>query len=92
MIDGIYRLSRWTAVVGGVVLVALMLMVVASVAGRALIGVGLAPVPGDFELVEVGVGIAVFFFCRGATCAAVTPRWTCFTCTRRNGRSGPSTS
>jgi TRAP-type C4-dicarboxylate transport system permease small subunit len=62
MIDGIYRLARWTAVVGGVVLVALMLMVVASVAGRALIGVGLAPVPGDFELVEVGVGIAVFFF------------------------------
>jgi len=62
MIDSIYRLSRWTAVVGGTVLVALMLMVVASVAGRALIGVGLGPVPGDFELVEVGVGIAVFFF------------------------------
>jgi TRAP-type C4-dicarboxylate transport system permease small subunit len=62
MIDRIYRLSRWTAVVGGVVLVALMLMVVASVVGRALIGVGLGPVPGDFELVEVGVGIAVFFF------------------------------
>lgn len=62
MIDWIYRLSRWSAVVGGVVLVALVLMVVASVVGRALIGVGLGPVPGDFELVEVGVGIAVFFF------------------------------
>ena len=62
MIDWIYRLARWTALGGGVVLVGLVLMVVASVAGRALIGVGLGPVPGDFELAEVGVGIAVFFF------------------------------
>jgi TRAP-type C4-dicarboxylate transport system permease small subunit len=62
MIDWIYRISRWTALVGGLVLVALTLMVVASVTGRALIGMGLGPVPGDFELVEVGVGIAVFFF------------------------------
>ncbi|MDP2401107.1 MAG: TRAP transporter small permease subunit, partial [Actinomycetota bacterium] len=62
MIDWIYRVARWTALFGGIVLVALTLMVVASVAGRALIGVGLGPVPGDFELVEVGVGIAIFFF------------------------------
>jgi len=62
MISFIYRLSRWTAIVGGVLLVALTLMVVASVAGRAMIGLGLGPVPGDFELVEIGVGIAVFFF------------------------------
>lgn len=62
MIDWIYRVSRWTALLGGVMLVALTLMVVASVTGRALIGVGLGPVPGDFELVEVGVGVAVFFF------------------------------
>lgn len=62
MIGFIYRLSHWTALAGGLVLVALTLMVVASVAGRALIGLGLGPIPGDFELVEVGVGIAVFFF------------------------------
>ena len=62
MIDWIYRSARWAAWVGGVVLLALTLMVVASVTGRALIGLGLGPVPGDFELVEVGVGIAVFFF------------------------------
>lgn len=62
MISFIYRLANWTAIVGGVVLVALTLMVVASVAGRAMIGLGLGPVPGDFELVEVGVGIAIFFF------------------------------
>ena len=62
MIAWIYRIANGTAIVGGVVLVALTLMVVASVTGRALIGVGLGPVPGDFELVEVGVGIAIFFF------------------------------
>jgi TRAP-type C4-dicarboxylate transport system permease small subunit len=62
MIDLIYRMSRWTALLGGLILVALMLMVVASVAGRAMIGIGLGPIPGDFELVEVGVGIAVFSF------------------------------
>lgn len=62
MIEWIYRIARWTAILGGVVLTALTLMVVASVAGRAMIGLGLAPVPGDFELVEVGVGIAIFFF------------------------------
>jgi TRAP-type C4-dicarboxylate transport system permease small subunit len=62
MIAWIYRVANWTAIVGGVVLVALTVMVVVSVIGRALIGVGLGPIPGDFELVEVGVGIAIFFF------------------------------
>lgn len=62
MIDWIYRLARWTALVGGILLVALTIMVVASVTGRALIGIGLGPVPGDFELVEAGIGIAIFFF------------------------------
>lgn len=62
MIAWIYRLSHWAALLGGLVLMALVLLVVASVAGRALIDVGLGPVPGDFELVEIGVGIAVFFF------------------------------
>jgi TRAP-type C4-dicarboxylate transport system permease small subunit len=62
MIDWIYRLARWTALIGGIVLVGLMLMVVVSVSGRAMIGLGLGPVPGDFELIEVGIGIAVFFF------------------------------
>lgn len=62
MIAWIYRLANWAALLGGVVLVALTLMVVASVSGRALIDLGLGPIPGDFELVEVGVGIAVFYF------------------------------
>ncbi len=62
MIAFIYRLSRWTAIVGGLVLVALTLVIVASITGRTLIGAGLGPVPGDFELVEMGTGIAVLFF------------------------------
>lgn len=62
MIGFIYRLAQWAAIVGGVVLCALTLMIVASVSGRALLGIGLGPVPGDFELVEVGTAIAVFFF------------------------------
>ncbi|MEZ5705898.1 MAG: TRAP transporter small permease [Burkholderiaceae bacterium] len=62
MIDWIYRIARWTALIGGIVLVGLMLMVVVSVSGRAMIGLGLGPVPGDFELIEVGIGVAVFFF------------------------------
>jgi len=62
MIAWIYRLAKWTALAGGVVLVAVTLMVVASVTGRALLDVGLGPIPGDFELVEVGIGIAIFFF------------------------------
>ena len=62
MIAWIYRLSHWTALIGGLVLVALVLLVVASVTGRALIDVGLGPVPGDFELVEAGTALAVFCF------------------------------
>ena len=47
---------------GAVVLTALALMSVASISGRALLSLGLAPVPGDFELVEAGTALAVFCF------------------------------
>ena len=62
MIAFIYRLARWSAIVGGIVLVALTVMIVASISGRASIGLGLGPVPGDFELVEMGTAVAVLFF------------------------------
>ncbi len=62
MIRWTYRLAEWLALVGGVVLVAITLMVVTSVTGRALVGIGLGPVQGDFELVEVGMAVAIFFF------------------------------
>jgi len=48
--------------VGALVLVALSIISVISIAGRALTGIGLGPVPGDFELVEAGTALAVFCF------------------------------
>jgi TRAP-type C4-dicarboxylate transport system permease small subunit len=54
-----FALSRAWAVLGGVLLLAIMLMTVASVAMRATLGF---PILGDFELVELGTAIAVFAF------------------------------
>lgn len=58
----IARLARWLAVLGGLSLIAITVMTVVSITGRALVWAGLGPVPGDFELVEVGTAIAVFSF------------------------------
>jgi TRAP-type C4-dicarboxylate transport system permease small subunit len=55
-------LARAMALAGGAVLAVLIVMTVASIIGRALIGLGLGPIPGDFELVEIGVGFAIFAF------------------------------
>jgi TRAP-type C4-dicarboxylate transport system permease small subunit len=52
-------LARGFALAGGAILVALTLMSVASVTGRALLG---TPVPGDFELVQIGCGAAIAAF------------------------------
>lgn len=52
-------LSRAWAVAGGIVLLALMLMTVASVVMRATLGF---PILGDFELVEMGTAISAFAF------------------------------
>jgi len=53
------RVCRWFAVIGGVVLVAMTLMSVASIAGRSLFG---KPIPGDFELIQIGCAICVAAF------------------------------
>jgi TRAP-type C4-dicarboxylate transport system permease small subunit len=58
----VYAISRALAWLGGLVLTLLALMSVVSIAGRALSGLGLGPVPGDFELVEAGTALAVFCF------------------------------
>jgi TRAP-type C4-dicarboxylate transport system permease small subunit len=55
-------LARALAILGGIVLVAITLLTVVSIGGRALIWAGLRPIPGDFELVEAGTGFAVFAF------------------------------
>lgn len=52
-------LARAFALGGGAILVALTLMSLVSVTGRALLG---SPVPGDFELVQIGCGAAIAAF------------------------------
>jgi len=47
------------ALFGGAILVALTLLTVISVVGRALLS---APIPGDFELIEIGMAVAIFSF------------------------------
>lgn len=55
-------LARGLAVLGGMALMVIVVIVVASVVGRALIWLGLRPITGDYELVSVGMGFAVFAF------------------------------
>jgi TRAP-type C4-dicarboxylate transport system permease small subunit len=58
-VSAVARAMAWF---GAAVLVLLALLSVVSIAGRALSGFGLGPVPGDFELVEAGAALAVFCF------------------------------
>jgi len=62
MMTFIHHMARWSALTGGVLLALLTVLVVVSVIGRSFSGMGLGPVPGDYELVEMGVGVAIFFF------------------------------
>lgn len=69
---GLRRLAGGLAIAGGAVLCGLVALVVVSVLGRELsdlawlqgtgLGRWLGPVNGDFELVELGVAVAVFSF------------------------------
>ena len=59
---GIGWLARVIALLGGAVLITLIVMTCLSITGRALIPLGLGPVPGDFELVEAGVAFSIFSF------------------------------
>lgn len=52
-------LCRWFAAIGGVALMAMMLLTVSSVTLRTVFG---APIPGDFELVELLSAVTVFCF------------------------------
>ena len=54
------RLAVWTALAGRLVLVALVCMTCVSIVGRAFSVFGLGPIPGDYELVEIGIGFAAF--------------------------------
>jgi len=58
----VYGLARTAAIAGGCVLLAATMITVISIFGRALISIGLRPVPGDFELMQMGVLFAVSAF------------------------------
>ena len=55
-------IARLFAYIGGFVLVAMALVTVVSIVGRALLSFGLSPVRGDYELVANGCALAVFCF------------------------------
>ena len=55
----LFSISRIFAIFGGVLLTLIALLTTVSIIGRAAFS---APVPGDFELVAIGTGVAVFAF------------------------------
>ncbi len=55
----LFRLSRAFALAGGCVLIAMMLMSLVSIFGRAFLN---RPLAGDYELVQLGCAIAVSAF------------------------------
>lgn len=58
----VHGLARLSAIAGGTMLLLVAMITVISVVGRAFIWAGLTSIRGDFELVEAGVGFAVFSF------------------------------
>ena len=77
------RGARLLALAGGVCLVFIIVLTGASIAGRAMLtlGLGFGPVPGDYELVEIAAGVAVFLFLplchlkRGHVTVDILARW-----------------
>jgi len=55
-------LAKAVAILGGLVLVTIGLITVVSIIGRELLFLGLGPIPGDFEIVEMGCAFAIFSF------------------------------
>ena len=58
----IHALAKVFAIAGGLVLIAVVVIVVCSVIGRTLMWAGLRPIAGDYEIVEAGVFFAIFAF------------------------------
>lgn len=53
------RVATLLSLFGGLVLFALTILTVISVVGRSLVA---QPVPGDFEIIELGMAVAIFSF------------------------------
>jgi TRAP-type C4-dicarboxylate transport system permease small subunit len=65
----VFALARYTALAGGAVLIAFMLITVINIAGRGLLPLNqligariFAPIPGDYEIAEAGLAFAAFSF------------------------------
>lgn len=58
----IEAIAKYFAYVGGFILVAVAIVTVVSITGRALMPLGLGPVRGDYEIVANGSALAVFCF------------------------------
>lgn len=108
MLTRITTLARVMALLGGVVLAALILLVCVSVIGRsgntiahmdsvetalpwlsaALLGAGIGPVPGDYEIVEACIAFSIFAFlplCQLQGGHATVDVFTSFLSERTNG-------
>lgn len=60
--SAIERLAKSLALLGGCVLLMLIVLSCISITGRSLSPLGLGPVPGDFELIEMGIAFSIFCF------------------------------
>ncbi len=58
----VHELTKAIALASGLVMLLAAILTVLSVVGRRLIPLGLGPIPGDFELVEICTSVAVFGF------------------------------
>jgi TRAP-type C4-dicarboxylate transport system permease small subunit len=65
----VFALARLTALAGGAVIVAFMLVTVVNIGGRALLPLNgplgfrlFGPIPGDYEIAEAGMAFAAFAF------------------------------
>lgn len=58
----VYGLAKGLALIGGVVMTAVIIMITASIIGRAFSWAGLGPVLGDYELSSAGIAFTVFTF------------------------------
>ncbi|MEQ8968363.1 MAG: TRAP transporter small permease [Azospirillaceae bacterium] len=58
----IERAALALALAGGLALIAMTVLTLVSITGRSLVWAGLGPVPGNYELVEMGSAFAIFCF------------------------------
>lgn len=57
-------IARTMAIIGGLILLIVVVLTVISIAGRALLplGLGLGPIKGIYDITEIGIAAAVFAF------------------------------